>query len=171
MLPMMSSSHFLSSMRSGTRKVLLKRCWSHHSKSNPIKKVVVVGGGTMGSGISQLFAQSGIHVTVIDSDDYAQKCVVRIRKTLQTLSEDKFPNEPRAAAKFINDVFNCLETTQSWEKGMKDADLVIEAVIESLAVKQDLFRKIDKLAPAHAILTSNTSSLSIEELSEVRVLI
>ena len=125
----------------------------------------------MGSGISQLFAQSGIHVTVIDSDDYAQKCVVRIRKTLQTLSEDKFPNEPRAAAKFINDVFNCLETTQSWEKGMKDADLVIEAVIESLAVKQDLFRKIDKLAPAHAILTSNTSSLSIEELSEVRVLI
>jgi len=121
----------------------------------------------MGSGISQLFAQSGIPVTVIDCDDYAQKCLVKIRKSLQVLSDEKFPNEPRAAQKFINDVFGCLDTTQSWEKGMKDADLVIEAVVESLSVKQELFKKVDLLAPAHAILTSNTSSLSIEELGEV----
>jgi len=136
-------------------------------KGKGIHKVAVIGGGTMGSGICQMFAQSGIQVAVIDNDEYAQKCFVSIRKSLQTLSEEKFPNEPRSAHKFINDVLSSIQTTQSLDDGLKNADLVVEAVIEDLAVKRHLFKQMDRIAAPHTIFTSNTSSLSIEEIAEV----
>jgi len=138
-----------------------------YSHKGEIQKVTVVGGGVMGSGIAQVCAQSGYQVTVVDNDEYAQRCMLNIMKTLETLSLEKFPYEPKSARKFITDVLGCVTTTQSVELGCKNADLVIEAIIEDLDVKKYFFQKIDALAPPHAIIASNTSSLSVEDIGEL----
>lgn len=132
-----------------------------------IQNVTVVGGGVMGSGIAQVCAQSGFNVTVVDNDEYAQKCLLSIMKSLDAVSLHKFPHEPKSARKFITDVLGSLQTTQDLENGCKNADLVIEAVIEDVDIKKNMFQKIDGLAPPHTIFASNTSSLSIEEIGEL----
>lgn len=137
------------------------------SNKDEIQRITVVGGGVMGSGIAQVCAQSGCLVTVVDDDEYSQRCMLNIMKTLETIAAEKFPYEPKSSRKFITDVLGCITTTQSIEKGCKDADLVIEAIIEDIDIKKDTFHKIDQLAPSHAILASNTSSLNIEDIGSL----
>ncbi|XP_050080825.1 hydroxyacyl-coenzyme A dehydrogenase, mitochondrial-like [Anopheles maculipalpis] len=134
--------------------------------SSSIKNVTVIGGGVMGSGIAMITAANGYHVTVVDVNDDAigrtrQQLEKDLRRMAQHVSkgneqaENKFYTEATARTKYSTNLKDVVPTT----------DLVIEAIVENLEQKQSLFKILDQVAPPHAILTSNTSSLSIAEIA------
>lgn len=127
-----------------------------------IKKVMVVGAGQMGSGIAQVCAQSGYDVLLNDMNKEAlEKGMNRIDKLLsRSVEKERITEEDKEAT------MNRL-TASSDLNDAKDCDIVIEAVVEDMNVKQSVFQKLDKIAPPHAILASNTSSLPITEICAV----
>ncbi|XP_047129056.1 hydroxyacyl-coenzyme A dehydrogenase, mitochondrial [Hydra vulgaris] len=131
-----------------------------------IDKVTIVGGGTMGAGIADIAAQSGFKVTIVDSDESTQKCMVQIVKTLSLSTQKRFPNEPKGAKKYIDNVLKNIQTNSHIENGCSDADLVIESIIENLNIKKDIIQKIETVLPKNSIIASNTSSLTLSELSD-----
>ena len=125
-----------------------------------IERIAVVGAGQMGSGIAQVAAQSGLHVTLLDSvPGLAAKAHQKLGASLQKLAEKgKISPEQRQGT---------LDRIHSGEalEAAAGADLVVEAIVEKLDPKVDLFRRLDALLPPHAILASNTSSISITQLA------
>lgn len=123
-------------------------------------KVMVIGAGTMGSGISQIFAQAGYNVVLCDVEDtFVKKGLGIIKKNLEYLVKKGKINE---AGK--EEVISRIKGTTSLDDG-DDSILVIEAVPENLELKKDIFGKLDIICKPSAILSSNTSSLSISELA------
>src|SRR5271155_5850330 len=125
-----------------------------------IEKVAVVGCGLMGSGIAQVAAQSGCQVTVREvSQQLVDKGLQSIEKNLQRLlDKGTLPAADR------DQVRARLRGTTNLED-LKDSDLVIEAIIEQLPAKRELWSALDKICPQHTIFASNTSSLSITEMA------
>jgi 3-hydroxybutyryl-CoA dehydrogenase len=125
-----------------------------------IERIAVVGAGQMGSGIAQVAAQSGLHVTLLDSvPGLAAKAHLKLGASLQKLVEKgKISPEQRQGTL---DRIRPGETLEA----AAGADLAIEAIVERLDPKVELFRKLDALLPPHAILASNTSSISITQLA------
>lgn len=126
-----------------------------------IREIYVIGAGTMGSGIAQVAALGGYHTTLMDvlpeQLDKARETISRSVEKL--LSKGQLTDEQ---AKRIDGV--------RYEKELKSigfADLVIEAVVEELVAKQEIFRQADGLCPQHTLLASNTSSISITKLAAV----
>ena len=131
--------------------------------SSWIKKVVVVGAGQMGSGIAQVFAQAGYEVILSDiTEELAQKGKERISKGL-----DRIVKKGKITEEQKNEILAKIHPTVDLETHAKDADLLIEAIIEKMEAKKELFKKVDKILPERAILASNTSSLSITEMASV----
>lgn len=131
-----------------------------------VKNVTVIGLGLMGAGIAQVAAQNSFQVTVVDEqDEYLQKGMVMIRKSLDRITRKKFPNEPKGAEKFIDDTLSKIKVSRDILQSAEDADLVIEAITENLKTKQNLFKRLDEAAPAKTIFATNTSSLSITEIA------
>lgn len=126
----------------------------------PIRKVGVAGCGLMGSGIAQVAAQSGFQVVVSEvSAELLEKGLKTIEKNLQRMVEKgSLSQAERDQAR------GRLRGTTSLEE-LRDADLIIEAIIEQLPAKKELFAALDKLCPAGAIFASNTSSISITEMA------
>lgn len=132
-----------------------------------IKNVTIIGGGLMGGGIAQVAAQNDFNVTIVDAEDeYLQKCMVMITKSLDRITKKKFPNERKGSAKFVEETLSKIKTNTDPVQAVENADLVIEAVTENMDVKQKLFKIIDNAAPSHCLFTSNTSSLPITDISE-----
>jgi 3-hydroxybutyryl-CoA dehydrogenase len=129
------------------------------TQTSQIKRVGVVGAGQMGNGIAQVLAQSGFHVVLMDvSEASLKKAMSSIEKSLAKLFEKgKLPEHPPMIAGRIK----C--TTQLKDFG--DCDFAIEAVSEQEELKKSIFRQLDEVLPAHAILASNTSSLPITRLA------
>ncbi|MDT8342074.1 MAG: 3-hydroxyacyl-CoA dehydrogenase family protein [Longimicrobiales bacterium] len=127
-----------------------------------IRHVAVLGAGTMGAGIAQVCAAAGCHTVLFDVDDDAlERGFERIRANLDKGVElEKLTPEARHAA------LNHLEGAHEVGRAVARADLVVEAAPESLELKARLFREVDAAAPAHAVLASNTSSLSIAKIAE-----
>ena len=126
----------------------------------PIEKVAVVGCGLMGSGIAQVAAQSGCQVTVREvSQPLLDKGLQSIEKNLQRLVD-----KGTLAAAERDQVRARLRGTTNLED-LKDSDLVIEAIIEQLPAKRELWTALDKICPKPTIFASNTSSLSITEMA------
>lgn len=127
--------------------------------SKPV--IGVVGAGTMGSGIAQLAAQQGYSVILYDlNDELVSKGMGRIQGSLNKLVErGKFTEADRDA------ILGRFTTTSNLED-MKGAGVIIEAVLESMQVKQDIFGKLDAILPPEVILATNTSSLSITQIAE-----
>jgi len=126
-----------------------------------IKKVGVLGfTGVMGSGISQLCAQSGYQVVgFFRNETRAQKTLASINGFLtRSVERGKITNQDKEAA------LSRIKTTPSL-KSFRDCDLIIETVIENLEVKKKLFTELDEICPKHAILATNTSSLSIIDMA------
>lgn len=137
------------------------------NEKSEIKNVTIIGGGLMGGGIAQVAAQNDFNVTIVDAEDeYLQKCMVMITKSLDRITRKKFPNERKGSAKFVEETLSKIKTNREVEVAVADADLVIEAITENMAIKQNLFKIMDAAAPKHCLFTSNTSSLSITEISE-----
>jgi len=126
----------------------------------PIQRVGVVGCGLMGSGIAQVSAQSGFMTVVREvSVDLVEKGIKSIEKNLARLVEKGMITE---AAK--SEIRGRLKGTTSLED-LKDCDLIVEAIIEQLPAKRQLFSLLDAICPASTIFASNTSSLTITEIA------
>ena len=126
-----------------------------------IKNVTVIGAGTMGNGICHVFAQCGYHVSMLDiSQEAMDKAKATIGKNMdrqvakQTLTEE---------AKM--EALGRIATFTDMSEAVKDADLVIEAATENIALKTKIFEQLDLLAPAKCILATNTSSISITRIA------
>jgi 3-hydroxybutyryl-CoA dehydrogenase len=128
--------------------------------SAAVKKVAVVGGGTMGNGIAQVFATSGFDVALIDmKPEFVERALGAIGKNLDRVAKKQsWPAEQAPAI---------LKRVQGGTdlSAVRDCPLVIEAVTEDLDIKREMFRRLDSFAPAESILASNTSSISITELA------
>jgi 3-hydroxybutyryl-CoA dehydrogenase len=125
-----------------------------------IEKVGVVGCGLMGSGIAQIAAQAGCHVVVREVSQAAlDKGLQSIDKNLQRMvDKGTLTAADRDAAR------GRLKGTTSLSD-LKDSDLVVEAIVELLPAKKDLWGELDAICPKHTVFASNTSSLSITEMS------
>lgn len=133
-----------------------------------VKKVTVVGLGLMGAGIAQVAAQNSFQVTVVDEqDEFLQRGMVMIRKSLDRITKKKFPNEPKGAEKFIDDTLSKIKVSRNITASAEDADLVIEAITENIDAKQSLFKRLDEATPAKTIFASNTSSIPVSEIAKV----
>jgi 3-hydroxybutyryl-CoA dehydrogenase len=125
-----------------------------------IEKVGVVGCGLMGSGIAQVCAQAGFQTIVSEvSPELVEKGLKGIEKNLARLVEKSTITE---AAK--SEIRGRLKGVTAIDE-LKDCDLVVEAIIEQLPAKRELFTTLDSLCPAHTIFASNTSSLTITEIA------
>ncbi|MDY3019868.1 MAG: 3-hydroxyacyl-CoA dehydrogenase NAD-binding domain-containing protein, partial [Oscillospiraceae bacterium] len=124
-----------------------------------MNKVVVIGGGTMGLDIAQVFARSGKQVTVRDiNDQLIQAAEARLNKGLDKLVSKGKMDEAKKAAILANVTF----TTKLEDAA--DADLVVEAATENPAIKKQIFADLDNICKPETILASNTSSLSLTEI-------
>jgi 3-hydroxybutyryl-CoA dehydrogenase len=128
-----------------------------------MKLIAVIGAGTMGNGIAHVFAQKGFKVNLIDTQEAA------LAKAIQTIQK----NLDRQLAKNIIDeatkdsTISNITTKISIQDGVTHADLVVEAATENSDIKKSIFAQLDQYAPAHCILASNTSSISITDLAAV----
>jgi 3-hydroxybutyryl-CoA dehydrogenase len=126
-----------------------------------IETVGVLGAGTMGNGIAQVFAQSGKKVVVVDSFPGAlDRAKAAIDKSVRKMAE-KAGKDPAAEATAVAGRLAFGADVAAFES----CDLVIEAIVEDPAAKAEAFRKIDAVAPARAVLASNTSSISITRIA------
>ena len=128
---------------------------------NKIKKVAVIGGGTMGNGIVHLFAQNGFEVTLIETkDEYADRALATIEKNLdRMLTKEKITQDEKEST------LSRISTSLMVESAVKEVDLIVEAVPENFELKRSIFSDADKFAPNHTIFASNTSSISITKLA------
>ena len=127
-----------------------------------MKKIMVVGAGTMGLDIAQAFARSGFSVTVRDmTDEIIKASEGRLKKGLSKLVE-RGKMEQAAADDLVSKIVFTTDLGAA-----RDADLVVEAIVESLQAKKALFAELDKICGPQTIFASNTSSVSITETGSV----
>lgn len=123
-------------------------------------KVCVVGAGTMGAGIAQVFAANGMEVVLCDiKEEFVEKGYGFINKGLTKLVE-KGKMEQANKDAIMGRIHKTIDL-----KDVSDCDLVVEAIIENMDVKKELFKNLDGICKAETILASNTSSLSITEIA------
>jgi len=130
--------------------------------SAAVKKVAVVGGGTMGNGIAQVFATSGFDVELVDvKPELVERALGGIAKSLERVAKKQEWPADRAPG-----ILARIHGGTSLDVA-KDCQLVVEAVTEDFGVKQGIFERLDAVAPPAAILASNTSSISITRIAAV----
>ncbi len=123
-------------------------------------KICIVGAGTMGSGIAQVFAQSGHETLLYDiSFEFLEKGYRSIEKGLNNLVRKEKITQERKEDILVN--ISCITDLHE----VKDCNLVIEAIVERMDIKQELFQKLDEIVSDKATLATNTSSLSVTELA------
>ncbi|MBM3319280.1 MAG: 3-hydroxybutyryl-CoA dehydrogenase [Candidatus Eisenbacteria bacterium] len=124
------------------------------------KQLAVVGGGTMGAGIAQVFAQSGYRVDLVDlNEEILKRSIGRIEKSVRKLAEKGVLDPSK-----VDPVLSSVRPVPSIGK-MAPPALVVEAVPEHFELKKKIFQELDAAAPKEAILASNTSSISITEIA------
>ena len=126
-----------------------------------MKNIAVIGGGTMGNGIAQVFATAGFKVNLIDiSTSSLLQAELNIHKNLDRLiAKDKLSLAQKP------NIINNIHFTSDLEMGVTDAFLVVEAISENILFKEKLFNQLDKFTGNECILASNTSSISITALA------
>ena len=132
-------------------------------KAGEMKKITVIGAGTMGAQIAEVLSRmGGYEVMMVDINDDL------VRKGLQSIDQrlDRFfVSKGKLTLEEKKNILNRIKGTTSLEEASKGTDLVIEAAVEKMALKKDIFKKLDESAPAHTILASNTSYLNISEMA------
>jgi 3-hydroxybutyryl-CoA dehydrogenase len=125
-----------------------------------IQTLMVIGAGQMGSGIAQAAATAGLNVFLNDlKPEFVQKGLNVIQKNLARDVE-----KGRKSQEEMDAILAHITLSTNLEDG-NNADLVVEAIVENMAIKAELFKKLDEICPPHAILASNTSSLPITEIA------
>lgn len=128
-----------------------------------MKNIAVIGAGTMGNGIAHVFAQNNFTVTLIDvNENQLSKALATISKNLdRQIAKGTLTEEDK------NKTLQNLTTQTNLAQGVANADLVVEAATENVELKLSIFQQLDAAAPAHSILASNTSSISITQIGSV----
>ena len=126
-----------------------------------IKKVSVIGAGTMGNGIAHVFAQNNFEVNLVDVN------AAQLEKALQTIAKnfDRQIAKGSITEETKKGALANISTFTSIKEGVQNADIVIEAATENVELKLKIFKEIDEAAPVSAILASNTSSISITKIA------
>jgi 3-hydroxybutyryl-CoA dehydrogenase len=128
-----------------------------------IQQITVIGSGTMGNGIAHVFAQYGYKVSLVDVNEKAlQKALDTIAKNLDRQVTKGSLTAEQKEATLAN-----IQTFTTLSEGASKADLVVEAATENMNIKLDIFKQLDEITPAHCILASNTSSISITKIGSV----
>ena len=129
-------------------------------QAEDIKNICVIGAGLMGHGIAQIFAAKNYNVRLLDvKDELLSKAVENIRLNLSRMARKGVGLESE-----IETIISRVTTTTNMGEATSDAQLVIEAVIENLELKQRIFQDLDQLCPTETILATNTSVISITEI-------
>tara|TARA_B100000700_G_C15023857_1_gene847124 strand:+ start:970 stop:1860 length:891 start_codon:yes stop_codon:yes gene_type:complete len=128
-----------------------------------MKKITVIGAGTMGNGIAHAFAQNGYSVSLVDvSMDSLEQAITTITKNLERLlAKDKISEEEK------NNTLSNISTSTNLNNAVKNSDLVIEAATENIDTKLNIFKQLDKVCEKNTILATNTSSISITKIGSV----
>ena len=126
-----------------------------------MKKITVIGAGTMGNGIAHTFAQKGFNVNLVDISTYAlEKAINTIKKNLDRMvQKEKITKQEKA------ETLSNLSTFTDIQEGVKNAELVVEAATENVDLKLKIFGQLDTVCNKNTILASNTSSISITEIA------
>ncbi|MHC1742781.1 MAG: 3-hydroxybutyryl-CoA dehydrogenase [Syntrophobacteraceae bacterium] len=128
-----------------------------------IKKVCVLGAGIMGAGIAQVAAEAGLQVAMRDIEDrFVDKGMSTIKGNL-----DRAVSKGKMDAAAATAVFGRVQGTTDLKRAAQDADIVIEAVIEIMSLKKEVYTELDAICPAHTIFATNTSGLSITEMAAI----
>ncbi|HLJ96079.1 MAG TPA: 3-hydroxyacyl-CoA dehydrogenase NAD-binding domain-containing protein [Gemmataceae bacterium] len=126
----------------------------------PIKKAAVVGGGTMGAGITMTYANAGIPVLLKEaSQELVDRCLERIKNTYAASVQ-----KGRLTQQQMDQRLALIQPTVTYER-FPEADIVVEAVFEEMALKKKVFAELDKVTRPNAILASNTSTLDIDQIA------
>ena len=125
-----------------------------------VQRVGIIGAGTMGGGIAMCFAQAGIQVTLIDMSDEAVTAGISKIKANYDISVKR----GRLSQDQVEAIMSQIKSSTHFED-LADADMVIEAVFENLAVKKEVFARLDTICKADAVLASNTSYQSIDDIA------
>lgn len=135
--------------------------------SSSLKNIVVVGAGLMGSGIAQVAAQNNFNVTIVDNNKEAlEKGRKSIIGSIQKMYKKTL--QAQEIEQKTKDVFNNIKLTTDLETSCKNVDLFIEAIVENIEVKQEVFKRLMASSDNEkAIFCSNTSSLSISEIAKL----
>uniref|UniRef100_A0AAF5CZQ4 3-hydroxyacyl-CoA dehydrogenase NAD binding domain-containing protein n=1 Tax=Strongyloides stercoralis TaxID=6248 RepID=A0AAF5CZQ4_STRER len=119
----------------------------------------------MGSGIAQVSAQANVNVTLVDKDEKAlDKAKTIITKSIDRVAKKKFGDKDDEKSTFVSNTLNNIKYTTDVRKAVSDTDLVIEAIVENLSVKQELFKEIEEVSKSDTIITTNTSSLCLSDI-------
>lgn len=126
-----------------------------------MKKIAVIGAGTMGNGIAHVFAQNNYKVSLIDVSEKAlKKALATVEKNLdRQIAKEKISEEDKTNA------LNNISTYSTIASGVPEAELVVEAATENYDLKVKIFKELDEVCPENVILASNTSSVSITQLA------
>ena len=132
------------------------------TKGRPVESVAIIGAGTMGGGIAMSFANAGIPVTLIETGDEQLKRGMGVMQKNYEATAARGGIAADAPAKRMGLIKGVVGL-----ENVKDADLIIEAVFETMAIKKEVFTALDKYAKPGAVLASNTSYLNIDEIAKV----
>ncbi|MEM1514723.1 MAG: 3-hydroxyacyl-CoA dehydrogenase NAD-binding domain-containing protein [Candidatus Bathyarchaeia archaeon] len=129
-----------------------------------MEKIAVIGFGTMGAGITQVFAEAGFTVTAMDISEEI------LRRGMDTIENGPYGLKKAIAKSKITEeqakeILSRIKVTTDLTKAVENADFIIEAVLENIDLKKKIFSEVDSFSPKHAIIVSNTSTLSITTLS------
>lgn len=139
---------------------------SASAKKIVVKHVTVIGGGLMGSGIAQVAAATGHTVVLVDqTEDILAKSKKGIEESLRRVAKKKFAEDPKAGDEFVAKTLSSISTSTDAASVVHSTDLVVEAIVENLEKKSELFKRLDKFAAEHTIFASNTSSLQITSIA------
>lgn len=128
---------------------------------NTIKNITIFGPGMMGSGIAQVFAScEDLNVTIFIKEDIEYECIDKIKSNLQVMKEKGIISEEAT-----KDILNRITLTEDMETAVKEADFVIECIPEIMELKQNLFMNLESLCREDTIFATNTSVMSITEIS------
>lgn len=132
------------------------------SKARDIKSVAVIGAGTMGAGIAMNFINAGIPVTLLEvKEDALERGLALVRKNYAATAR-----KGRITEAQVEERMSLLQGTLNYDD-LSDVDLVIEAVFESMAVKHQVFSKLDEVCKPGAILATNTSTLDVNDIANI----
>lgn len=128
-----------------------------------IKKIFVVGAGTMGSGLAQIYAQAGYQVTLYSrTQQTLDRAMTLVKSSLQTEVQAELLDSKKVPA-----ILERIRTTTSLEEGARDTDIAVETIVENAKEKKKMFKQLDELLPCRAIIASNTSFLNIFQIAEI----
>ena len=127
-----------------------------------IKNIVIIGAGLMGHNAAQIFLMAGYNVTLVDiKDEFVDAGAAKIEEGLKKLEAKGKLGEGISAASLFGNLKKSIDIASA----VKDADFVVEAVVERMDVKKQVFKTCDENAPPHCILATNTSTMSITEIA------